>query len=75
MTVVRIGYSGLIEITPEQADALEDYYNSLYTERGYLKRAYNKQAIVAVDTALAVIGLKFVPMSTPDEGYFLDVSS
>ncbi len=70
-----VGYSGTLHITPEQADRLTDYYNTLNTERGYLKRAYNKQAVKAVDTALAAIGLYFAPMSTEYEGYYLAVKA
>ncbi len=72
MTTVYIGFEGTVPINRAQANRLTGYYNSLHTEHGYLKRAYNRQAIVAVDTALAAIGLRFTPMSTEGEGYVLD---
>jgi len=66
-----VGFSGTLHITPEQADRLTDYYNTLNTERGLMKQVRNARAIAAIDTALAAIGLRFVFWSTEEEGYCL----
>ena len=66
---VHVGFVGDLHITTEQSDAIADQYNVLHS--GFMDHHARHCAVHAMDQMAAALGLRFEPMTTPDEGYYL----